>query len=116
VYVPENIGQELETVTVYGEKVARVLFGPKSVAYHAALKTSAAFAYASTIAEGKLTRKLPLGATFRLLKLGLKYYARYPIFWIKAMPILLLPAFVLGPIRSAYRAILRRRFGPYSTY
>ena len=113
-YVPEDIVKDLEAVTAYGERVARTLFGTRSVAYHAALRTGAAFAYAPVIAEGKLTGKLSLATTFRLLKLGLKYYARYPVFWIKALPILLMPTFILGPVRSVYRAILERGFGPHS--
>jgi abequosyltransferase len=110
VYVPENIVEELEAFTSYGERLARTLFGTQSIAYHASKRRGAAFAFAPTIVESKIAGKLPPNSTPRLLKLGLRYYARYPVFWTKAMPILLMPPSILRAVRHVYRVFLKMRF------
>jgi abequosyltransferase len=109
--VPESVVGDLESATAYGEKVARALFGTESPAYHSSLRTSAAYAFAPTVAAAKLAGRLQAASTVSLLGLGLRYYARYPIFWTKAVPILLAPGSVVRPLRAAYRAILRLRYG-----
>lgn len=109
-YVPKNIVEELEAFTIYGERLARTLFGTHSIAYYMSMKRGAAFAFAPTVAEHKIAGNLSPGSTTRLLKLGLRYYARYPIFWIKAMPILLMPSSMLGIVRHVYRSLLKMRF------
>jgi len=111
----EDRVKDLEATVVFGEKVVRNLFGTKSVAYHASLKTAVAFAFASTIADAKIKEKLSSGATIQLLRLGLRYYARYPVFWIKAVPILLMPTSVVNLGRRIYRTVLTARFGPFFT-
>lgn len=90
-----------EITHVAYEKIVRQLFGYRSKVYDQVLYIILSDRMARSLAVIKADG-CPLSTQFKLLLLYLKQYSRFPLFWVKVLPIFFIPNTLLKYVRKIY--------------
>jgi abequosyltransferase len=108
----DSFYERLRFDVVRGDRVARAVFGAHSREYRALSRAGVSIHISTQVIHGKQTGLFDARSLVRLALLCLHYYYRYPEFWFKALPVMLLPASLIGPVRAVYQATLKRFLRP----
>jgi abequosyltransferase len=77
-------------------------------AYNLLVRQGISYHITTQAAHGKLNGLLDLVSLIRLTGLCIRRYYRYPIFWLKAFPVLIMPPCLIQPSRRIYQSTLKR--------
>lgn len=89
------------------EKIYGDVFGRYSLEYNMIMKKVCDTHVFSGVYNLKFSLKKEKGY-YKLVRLCLKYYWRYPVFWYKTFIILIIPTFILKIVRFLYRKTLKK--------
>jgi abequosyltransferase len=108
-FLSQGLYRRLEIDVVGFERISRDVFGVRSRAYHSLQKTVACV-HARYNVLGAKVNGAPSEYYARAWRLLVRYYWRYPTFWIKTVPLLVLPGKGLKVLRWLYRLTLKRYY------
>lgn len=96
-------------IDVYGyEEIARDVYGLHSKPYDELLKTVVSVHIWHAILDAKVN-KIPFSFYKEAFKMCFKTYKQYPIFWLKIVPLFLIPSVVMLGLRVIYRKYFKKK-------
>lgn len=107
-FLSEGAFHRMRLDVVGYEQIAGDVFGRDSNAYREINRVVCSVHVWYAVLGAKLNG-LPPNYFKHTLKLLLKYYWRYPIFWIRTFPLFVIPGGVLRGFRAVYRRTLKTR-------
>ena len=106
-FMAEGMYKRLSIDVLGYQKIAADVFGVHSAPYRSLMRTVATVHVFYAVLNAKL-KGASASFFIRAAKLCVGAYWRYPGFWMKTVPLILVPQSILRAVRVAYRSTLKR--------